>query len=358
MSETTAGYTVTVTMKTEYDYDEYFEGSDYYSLCDSRGTMDFSRMFITVLYSLVFILGLIGNVLVVCVLVKHRNQTTLTDICLFNLALSDLLFIIMLPLYTDYTVVKNWTHGDLLCHFAGGFQRTGFFCSIFILVVMTLDRYMVIIHGTKVAKYRTMRTGVALTVVVWSLSLCVSLPAFIFTKETKEPNGPGCRYEPENKAWKVYNISANNILGLVLPLMVMILCYSRIIPVLMRIRSSKKQRVVKLIVSIMVVFFLLWTPYNISHFLIFLQSDYNLIDDCDSIHNVKLSLIVSETLAFTHCCWNPIIYAFVGQKFIRRVYLLLSSWVPGIKRSRRDSSNSFSRRSSAASRSSESTLTM
>nr|XP_057910101.1 C-C chemokine receptor type 1-like [Doryrhamphus excisus] len=355
MSETTSENTVTVTVTTEYDYSEYFDGSDYYSPCVSRGTMDFSRMLITVLFSLVFILGLIGNVLVVCVLVKHRKQSTFTDICLFNLALSDLIFIVMLPLYIDYAVVKRWSHGDFLCRFAGGFKRTGFFGSIFILVVMTLDRYMVITHGVKVAKYRTTRTGAALTVVVWLLSLCVSLPAFIFTKET---NGPGCDYDPESKAWGVYDISANTILGLVLPLMVMVMCYSRIIPVLMRIRSSKKQRVVKLIVSIMVVFFVLWTPYNISRLLIFLQSDWNLLNDCDSAHNVKMSLVVSETLAFTHCCLNPIIYTFVGQKFMRRVCLLLGGWVPGTKRARRDSSDSFSRRSSVASTLSETLLIM
>ncbi|XP_019735509.1 C-C chemokine receptor type 2-like [Hippocampus comes] len=350
--------TVTVTAVTEYDYSDYYEpGIEVESPCDSSGMMDFCRVFIVVLYSLVIKFGFIGNALVVCVLIKHRKQTTMTDVCLFNLALSDLLFVITLPFYTHYTLVKQWTHGDFLCHLIGGSVSTAFFCSIFFMVVMTLDRYMVIMHDAKVVKYRTARTGFILTVAVWLLSFFVSLPSFIITSETMQPHGLGCTYEPKNAAWEAYTVATNSILGLVLPLLVMVLCYSRIIPVLMRIRSAKKQRVVKLIISIMVVFFLLWTPYNILLFLKFLHSEWNFLNDCDSLKNLKLSLSVTETIAFTHCCVNPIIYAFVGQKFMRRVLQLIKC-VPGISISRRRSSGYSSRKSSVMSKSSESMFIM
>ncbi|XP_049586556.1 C-C chemokine receptor type 1-like [Syngnathus scovelli] len=348
MSDTTVTPTMT--------YDDYYEfGVTEYSPCDTSGIIDFGRVFIIILYSLVIIFGFIGNVLVVCVLVKHRNQTTMTDICLFNLALSDLLFLISLPLYTHYTMVKEWTHGDFLCHFSGGSLSTSFFCSTFFMVVMTLDRYLIIKHDAKVTKYRTRRTGFILTVVVWLLSFCVSLPSFIFTSETKQPNGLGCSYEPNNDAWQVYSILTRNILGLVLPLLVMVLSYSRIIPVLMRIRSTKKLRVVRLIISIVVIFFLLWAPYNISCFLMFLHSNQNVLNDCDSNKNLILSVIVTEAIANTHCCLNPILYVFVGQKFMRRV-LQLMKCVPGISITQWHSSHYSSRKSSA--RSSEGTFIM
>ncbi|XP_077383317.1 C-C chemokine receptor type 5-like [Festucalex cinctus] len=350
--------TVTVTPPIEYDYSGYDESTSVdYSPCVSGDAMEFNRVFIIILYSLVIILGFIGNVLVVCVLVKYRNQTTLTDVCLFNLALSDLLFIITLPLYTHYMMVKEWTHGDLLCHFSSGSHTAGFFCSVFFMIVMTVDRYLVIMHDAKVVKYRTVRTGVTLTVVVWLLSFCVSLPSFIFTRVTQQPPGLGCSYEPQNGAWLAYAILSNTILGLVIPLLVMVLCYSRIIPVLMRIKSAKKQRIVKLIISIVVIFFLLWAPFNISLFLVFLHSTGNFANGCDSFKNLQLSVLVTETIAFTHCCLNPIIYGFVGQKFMRRV-LLLFECVPGISISRRRSSDCSSRKSSVISRSSEAMFIM
>ncbi|XP_054477079.1 C-C chemokine receptor type 1-like isoform X2 [Anoplopoma fimbria] len=293
-----------------------------------------------------------GNGLVVCVLVKHRNQTNLTDICLFNLAVSDLVFVVTLPFYAHYSMVGHWPFGDFMCRFASGSHNTGFFSSIFFMVVMTLDRYLVIMHTKKVAKYRTLRAGFALTAFVWTLSLCVSLPAILFTKVTNESNGLSCNYEPENKAWRLYNIFTMNVLGLVIPLLVMIVCYSRMIPILMNMMSTKKHHVVRLIISIVVAFFLFWAPYNISLFLEFLKSPA-ISGDCDSEANLKLSITVTETIAYTHCCLNPIIYAFVGQKFMGRVLRMLRKWVPGILLpSAREFSDSSHRKSSFMSRTS------
>ncbi|KAM9852575.1 C-C chemokine receptor type 4-like [Aulostomus maculatus] len=315
---------------------DYLDFSFYYSEngsvhpCYSGEIIEFGRVFITVFYSLVFIFGFIGNGLVVCVLVKHRNQTNLTDICLFNLALSDLLFILMLPFFTHYTVAREWTLGVFLCHLSGGASSTGFFSSIFFMVVMTIDRYVVIMHNHKVAQYYTSRTGVVFTVLVWMLSLCVSLPTFVFSTVTNEPQGLGCVYTPWSDAWKVYNLFAINILGLAIPLMVMVFCYSRVIPTLVRLRSAKKHRTVKLIISIVVVFLLLWAPYNISLLLEFLYSQGKLEGDCNFLKHLKLTLAVTETLAHTHCCLNPIIYAFVGEKFKKRALCLLKKCVPGI----------------------------
>lgn len=293
----------------------------------------------------------------VCVLLKHRNQTNLTDICLFNLAVSDLLFILTLPLYAHFSVVGEWTFGDFMCHFTTVFHNTGFFSSIFFMVVMTLDRYVVILHAHTVARYRTLRTGITLAAVVWMLSLSVSVPAIIFTKVTNQSYGLSCHYVPENYAWKLYNLFATNILGLVIPLLVMVACYSRIIPTLLKMRSAKRHRVVKLIISIVVAFFLFWAPYNICLFVSFLKFKGNL--QCDLDVSLKLAIAVTETFAYSHCCLNPIIYAFVGQKFMKRALQLLKNWVPGLHLpSTGDLSDSSFRKSSVMSRSSDVTSTV
>lgn len=291
----------------------------------------------------------------VCVLLRHRNQATLTDICLFNLALSDLVFVFTLPFYAHYAVVGSWTFGDFLCHFISGSHSVGFFSSIFSMVVMTLDRYLTIVHWRKILKYRTVKMGFALSMVVWIFSVCISLPTYAFTTVKNESNHLSCTYDPENKAWNVFNVFATNIVGLVFPLIVMIACYSRIIPAVLKIRSTKKYRVVKVTISIVVVFFLFWAPHNISFFLRFLQHENVIgLDDCDSDANLKLSITVTETIAMTHCCLNPIIYAFVGQKFMKHVKQLLKKWLPGIPfLSTADLSDSIFRKSSVMSRSSD-----
>ncbi|XP_063342926.1 C-C chemokine receptor type 2-like, partial [Pelmatolapia mariae] len=278
-----------------------------------------SQVFLATLYSLIFILGFIGNGLVVCVLVKHRLQCNLTDICLFNLALSDLLFIFTLPFYSHYARVGQWTFGDFMCRLLSGSHHTGFFSSIFFMVVMTLDHYMIIVHAHRVARYRTKRAAIILTVLVWMLSMFVSLPDFIFTQEIQEKSQKiRCNYPQESKVWEHYNLFTTNVLGLLIPLLVMVGCYFRIIPTLVSIRTAKKHRIVKLIICIVVAFFLLWAPYNISRFLKFLQEKGKIPRSDSWDKNLRLSVVVTEALAYTHCCLNPIIYAFVREKFVKR----------------------------------------
>uniref|UniRef100_A0A668T4L1 G-protein coupled receptors family 1 profile domain-containing protein n=2 Tax=Oreochromis aureus TaxID=47969 RepID=A0A668T4L1_OREAU len=317
---------------------------------NSTDVQEFSQVFLAILYSLVFILGFIGNGLVVCVLLKHRNQSNLTDICLFNLALSDLLFVFMLPFFSHNARVGQWTFGDFMCRLISGSHHIGFFSSIFFMVVMTLDRYMIIVHAHRVARYRTKRAAIILTVLVWMLSLFVSLPDFIFMQQTEDSQKFECDYPEENKVWELYNLFTTNVLGLVIPLLVMVGCYSRIIPRLVNMRTAKKHRIVKLIICIVVVFFLLWAPYNISLFLEFLLDKEIILNDETWYKNVRLSITVTEAFAYTHCCLNPIIYAFVGEKFMRRALQLLKKLMPGYSRDLTDSSF---RRSSVMSRGSE-----
>ncbi|XP_039475110.1 C-C chemokine receptor type 1-like [Oreochromis aureus] len=336
---------------TEDNYGNYSE-FDYgdYAPANSTDVQEFSQVFLAILYSLVFILGFIGNGLVVCVLLKHRNQSNLTDICLFNLALSDLLFVFMLPFFSHNARVGQWTFGDFMCRLISGSHHIGFFSSIFFMVVMTLDRYMIIVHAHRVARYRTKRAAIILTVLVWMLSLFVSLPDFIFMQQTEDSQKFECDYPEENKVWELYNLFTTNVLGLVIPLLVMVGCYSRIIPRLVNMRTAKKHRIVKLIICIVVVFFLLWAPYNISLFLEFLLDKEIILNDETWYKNVRLSITVTEAFAYTHCCLNPIIYAFVGEKFMRRALQLLKKLMPGYSRDLTDSSF---RRSSVMSRGSE-----
>lgn len=288
-----------------------------------------------------------GNGLVVCVIVNQREQRNLTDICLFNLALSDLLFIVILPFFTHYSVVQEWPFGNFMCHFTAVLYHSGFFSNIFFLVIVTVDRYLVILHSQLAAQYHKIKLGITLTVVVWMLSLFVSMPAIIFTKVTNESYGYGCVFKPENDAWKYYDLFANIILGLVIPLFMMVVCYSRIIPTLVKMKSVKRRRVIKLLISIVVIFFLCWAPYNICSALFILKWDGT------KTKSFQTALTVTETFAYTHCCLNPIIYAFMSQRFMKNAKQLMRKWIPGLRRSsfRTFSETSF-RRSSNVSRSS------
>ncbi|KAM9782513.1 C-C chemokine receptor type 1-like [Neosynchiropus ocellatus] len=354
----------------------YYEDLVEYT-CDNVVVAEFSHVFLPLIFSLVFVFGVLGecrhcchifphnsssvnidacfcrspgNGLVICITVMYRNQATMADICIFNLALSDTLFILMLPFYAHAERVGQWTFGDSVCHFVGGSIRTGFFSSIFFMVILTLDRYALIIHGHRAAYHRTRKVGVVLSLTVWLLSVCVSIPSFAFTKLSEETV---CSFHPEDENWEKYDLLTSNILGLALPLLVMVFCYTRIVPLLVKMKSAKKLRVVKLIITVMVIFFVLWLPYNISLLFLFLYRFDYLSETCTTQHHTYLSVIVTEALAFTHCCLNPFIYVFVGQKFRRRALAMVKNvdWRSIDLNSSRVQQHS--RKSSVSSRSSE-----
>ncbi|XP_028984517.1 C-C chemokine receptor type 1-like [Betta splendens] len=345
------------TVYTTIDYGAYYdENISFPSPCETDDLQSFGQVFLPTLYSLVFVIGSIGNGLVVCVLAKHRNQNNLTDISLLNLAVSDLLFVFTLPFYAHFSVVGEWTFGSPMCRFVSFFHYIGFFSSTFFMILVTLDRYVIIMHAHTVARYRSWSATVALSLVVWLLSVCASLPPLIFSKVTNETGGVSCGYDQDAEERHPYIPFAINILGLLLPLTVMVACYCRILPTLVNMRSAKKHRVVRLIVCIVVAFFLFWAPYNVCILMKFMRTQQT---QCRSDISLRMALTVTETVAYTHCCLNPIIYAFVGQKFMKRAAHLLRKWVPVVLLpSARDMSDSSYRKSSIVSRSSDVTTTV
>ncbi|XP_026121170.1 C-C chemokine receptor type 5-like isoform X3 [Carassius auratus] len=312
------------------EYGDYYDTtSDIGSPCNNGNTKAFSEVFLPTLYSLVFIIGFIGNGLVVWVLIRYRQKSNMTDVCLFNLALSDLLFLVSLPFWA-HSAMDAWIFGNFMCHFITGLFTLGQYGSIFFIVLMTLDRYVVIVHAHSIfSRNRSVKMGLVLASFVWMLSLFVSLPNIIFAKAKNEQNiKVSCKSEfPENTAWMSFTYLKMNLLTLVIPLIIMSYCYSQIIPTLLSIKSQKRHKVVKLILAVVAVYFLFWTPYNIVMFLMYLQKHEYLVA-CKWQTSLSLAMQWVETIAFCHCCLNPIIYAFAGQKFRRAVLKVLKEQFP------------------------------
>ncbi|KAF4087585.1 hypothetical protein AMELA_G00072320 [Ameiurus melas] len=316
---------------TTVDYDDYYSMMNTFLPCSNNKLMAFSRALLPTLYGIVFIVGFIGNGLVVCVLVKYHKKSNMSDLCLFNLAISDLLFLISLPFWAHYAATGHeWVFGSFMCHAVTALYMLGFYGSIFFMILMTIDRYTVIVHtyASLFSKHRSVRAGITLALFIWALSFGASLPNIIFSKVKNESYGRTCKVEnPEGSAWESFNYIELNILGLIIPLSVMVFCYSRIIPILMTMKSQKKHKAVRLMLVLVIVFFLFWTPYNIVIFLMFLKK-LGYMTGCEWEEDLNMSMQWVEPIAFSHCCLNPIIYAFMGQKFRNLFIKILKEWFP------------------------------
>lgn len=68
------------------------------------------------LYSLIFVLSIIGNSLVIVTLVQNQRMRTVTNVFLLNLSVSDLLLsVFCMPFTLVPTLLKNYIFGATMC---------------------------------------------------------------------------------------------------------------------------------------------------------------------------------------------------------------------------------------------------
>lgn len=268
------------------------------------------------IFYLVFVLGLLGNSMVLWVLLKVMRLKSMTDVCLLNLALSDLLTVLSLPLWALYNQGHHFGN-NTICKAMAGAYHLGFYSGILFVTLMSVDRYLAIVHAVAAMGARTQRYGAGISLVIWTISFCAALPEAIFASMVSEGNVTQCQrvYPPEAaKTWKLYRNFAENTVGLFISLPVTVYCYVRILLVLRRTKNSKRGRAMKLIFAIVSVFVVFWVPYNVAVFLQTLEQ-LEIFDSCKASQWITAALEFTETIALVHCCVNPVIYAFVGEKF-------------------------------------------
>ncbi|KAM4821715.1 CX3C chemokine receptor 1 [Thomomys bottae] len=311
------------------DYDpEGFEYDESAEACILEDVVAFGAIFLPVLYSVVFAVGLVGNVLVVWALSSSSRSKarSVTDIYLLNLALSDLLFVATLPLWTHYVVSERGL-SHVACKLTTALFFVGFFAGIFFITLISVDRYLAIVRPAHSLPRRTVPRGVTRSLVAWSAALLASAPQFMFTK-VKGHECMGDYPEVLQPIWPVVRNVEVNVVGFVLPVLVMGFCYCRIIRVLWACRDPKKTRAIRLVLLVVAAFLLFWTPYQVLLFLETLRF-YGFFPSCGVRRGQRLAVTVTEALAFAHCCLNPLIYALAGEKFRRYLSHLLRKWLPG-----------------------------
>uniref|UniRef100_F6UH12 C-C motif chemokine receptor 3 n=1 Tax=Equus caballus TaxID=9796 RepID=F6UH12_HORSE len=307
---------------TPYDYDGSLP-------CEKINIKMLAAQFLPPLYSLVVVIGLLGNLMVVVILTKYKRLRIMTNIFLFNLAISDLLFLFTLPFWIHYVWRDEWVFGHHMCKFLIGLCYTGLYSEIFFIILLTLDRYLAIVHAVFALRTRTVTFGIITSVFTWGLAGLAALPEFIFHGFQEEFGQYVCLpFYPEaaENIWKSTHVLRMNILSLALPLLIMAVCYSGIIKTLLRCPNKKKYKAIRLIFVIMVVFFVFWAPYNLVLFFSTFQTTF-LGTSCDQSKQLDMALLVTEMIAYTHCCVNPVIYAFVGERFQKNLHHFFHTYV-------------------------------
>ncbi|KAG1960741.1 chemokine XC receptor [Pimephales promelas] len=160
-------------MTEEETMDPDYYDTDYGDqLCRKDEVVKVGSIIIPVIFSLVVVLSCIGNILVLVILALYESLKSLTNVFILNLALSDLLFTFGLPFWTSY-FVWGWTFGEIGCKAVKFLFYVGFYSSVLFLTLMTIQRYMAVVHP--LSDWEKCRGFSVAPFIVWILSGGLSL---------------------------------------------------------------------------------------------------------------------------------------------------------------------------------------
>lgn len=278
-------------------------------------------------FIIVFVFSLLGNSVVVYVVSFMKRGRASTDVYLMHLAMADLLFCLTLPFWA-VDAHCGWIFGNFLCKLLSGFQEAAVYSGVFLLACISVDRYFAIVRATRVLSSNHLLVKVVCGV-VWLVAGVLSLPVTIQRESINaEDLGQTICYEnltgESSDHWRVSVRILRHTVGFFLPLVVMVFCYGWTVVKLFHTRNQHKHKAMRVIMVVVLAFVLCWLPYNITVLIDTLVRGGSLeVNECEGRYTVEAVLNVTQVLAFMHCAVNPILYAFIGEKFRNQLLLAL-----------------------------------
>ncbi|XP_005489640.2 G-protein coupled receptor 55 [Zonotrichia albicollis] len=259
-----------------------------------------------------FIMGLVLNILALRVFCCFWSNQSKTSVYMISLVLADILLVFSLPLklYSSATEVPG-----LLCSFIQAPYFVNTYISIFIIVCITVDRYICIKNPFEGRANQSPTWAVVICCVIWAAAWICSIPIFAFQKE--EP--VRCFHNMSSQTWSVPYIVSVEIFGFLIPLAVMVFCSAQTIWILLN-HNTHDRREVRVIVINLVVFLVCFTPVHLGILLQCLVRQHVIVG-CRVKQTISLFLQVSMTFANLNCCLDAIFYYFAAKEFYRRAQL-------------------------------------
>ncbi|XP_070847190.1 C-C chemokine receptor type 10 [Chaetodon trifascialis] len=277
------------------------------------------KMFQTCVFCLIFLLGVVGNCLVIATFAlygRHRLRS-MTDVFLFHLALADLLLLLTLPLQAIDTHL-GWILPVTLCKVMRACYAINTYSGLLLLACISVDRYLVVAQAQEMLRLRgrIFAAGTVAAVGVWLVAVLVSLPEILFSGVSGSGSEAFCGMLKSG----IVKMATNGAIIAVfcVSLLVMVTCYSLIARMLWEGQAHRRgkqwhrQRTLKLMVALVLVFLVFQLPYTV------VLSRKMAGQFC-----ALLLEYITCTLAYTRCCLNPILYALVGVRFRNDVLRLI-----------------------------------
>ncbi|KAI4894750.1 hypothetical protein NFI96_033825, partial [Prochilodus magdalenae] len=271
------------------------------------------NMFYTVANVIIFILGVTGNGLVIWIAGFRMKKSVVTTWYL-SLAVSDFLFCSFLPFNIVYVINDFWNLGPIMLKFIVFNMFFNWFNSIFLLLIISVDRCVVVMFPVWAQNHRTIKKATVIVMLAWIISALFCLPS-AFSLDVVHNNTEMIKfmfYNYTDITEHIADVTSDFIVGFMIPFFIIVICYLIIIQKLRSNQMTKSKKPFKIMTVVIAAFFICWLPY---HTFAFMELNYKKYKSffCSGY-------IIALTLANASSCLNPFLYAFMGRNVKKQCY--------------------------------------
>ncbi|XP_013776075.1 thyrotropin-releasing hormone receptor-like [Limulus polyphemus] len=300
------------------------------------------RIIGTTFLGLIFLIGILGNIMVVMVVTKSRSMLTPTNCYLVNLSLADLMVLVAsVPneVLSYYLLGDEWIWGRVGCALFIFFQYLGINASSLSITAFTVERYIAICHPMKAQMVCTINRAKKIIIGVWVFACLYCSPWLFLTKTVPifykgHDNMETCTFALSREYYLGY-FFADLVLFYILPLLLSCVLYSLIARILFtsdirrkmakegnpprdsarNTNTSARVQVVKMLAVVVAIFATLWLPYRAL-----------VVYNSFAKHRYMEAwfLMFCKTMIFINSAINPILYNAMSVKFRRAFRRTLS----------------------------------
>lgn len=299
-----------------------------------RFNEEFKYILLPVSYGLVFVFGFILNAMALWMFLRMRPWNPST-VYMFHLALSDFLYVLSLPtLIYYYANRSHWPFGLAACKIVRFLFYANLYCSILLLTCISVHRYLGICHPIKALTLVKSRHAHLVCGMVWVVVTLCLLPKLIFVTTSRRDNDTLCHDTTSQVSFEQY-VDYNSVVMVLLfgiPFLIIVVCYCLMARTLCRPRkglslsqtgSASRQKSIRLIIVVLVVFAVSFVPFHITRTLYYTARVLNL--DCATLNVVNFTYKITRPLASVNSCIDPILYFLAGDHYRSK----LMSALPG-----------------------------
>jgi hypothetical protein len=296
--------------------------------------------------SIIILVGIIGNSFVVTIVTMIPTMRTTTNILLLNVAVADIVTLLLIAFHVilSRSVDMNGLGSSFMCKFItpNTLSNVALLATSLTLTVLSVERYNALVKPMRISRRLTKDNVLYVIIGIWFLSMVMALPMLVYLDY--DPQAQMCT-AGHNLNNLLISIGCIVFTMTIIPFLVIAFSYSQIIsglyfsntiwssnnPGISREDLIAKRKLVKLLVTVTISFFVAFVPYGVLQILIFSLIGGK-ISHQQRINLQNLTLVMMYLIPL-HSSINPFLYTLQSQNYrdgfmvvVKKIFCKRQGW--------------------------------